>query len=114
MADPALEGKHRYDWTALQSGQQGAAPPPPTTWRDAGVMVGSPPPVERRVTPANWRDYPYSLWALQKARSIIPSIDVPRGAGQVSPLGRRDVDLDHLTFGTHTGQVRLADLHRAL
>ena len=35
------------------------------TWREAGVMVGFPPPLDKRVTPDNVFRYPFVRWTLQ-------------------------------------------------
>ena len=35
------------------------------TWQEAGVMVGFPPPLDKRVTPDNVFRYPYVRWTLQ-------------------------------------------------
>ncbi len=35
------------------------------TWQEAGVMVGFPPPLDKRVTPDNVFRYPFVRWTLQ-------------------------------------------------
>jgi hypothetical protein len=49
-------------------------------------MQGTPPPLEARVTKANWFMGPYNRWGLQHVRQIAPTIEISRGDGPVFPL----------------------------
>ena len=42
-------------------------------------MFGFPPPVESRVTLANWQDPPYNRWSFQHLRELIPTQRISRG-----------------------------------
>jgi CubicO group peptidase (beta-lactamase class C family) len=71
--------------------------PPAIDWRDAGIGPGIDVPPDRRVTRDNWRLYPYSRWAFQHTRELVPS-----RALQPSPTPRalpvRPVSLDDVCF----------------
>ena len=49
-------------------------------------MEGSPPPVDARVTLANWQDPPFNRWAFSHLRELVPTQRISRGAGTVAPL----------------------------
>ena len=49
-------------------------------------MEGSPPPVDARVTLANWQDPPFNRWAFSHLRELVPTQRISRGAGPVAPL----------------------------
>jgi len=53
------------------------------TAAQSGVMVGSPPPVEARVTLANWQRAPFNRWAFLHTRELIPTANISRGEGEV-------------------------------
>ena len=76
--------------------------PPPIDWRDAGIGPGPDVPPERRVTRDNWRLWPYSRWAFQHARELVPSRALPR-ATVPRPLPERPVDLSGLVFADEVG-----------
>jgi hypothetical protein len=41
------------------------------------LMQGFPPTAAAQVTLANWRQAPFSLWAFQHVRELVPSADIP-------------------------------------
>ena len=47
--------------------------PPPLDWQIAKIGPGHEVPPEYRVTRENWRLYPYSRWAFQHTRELVPS-----------------------------------------
>lgn len=56
------------------------------TAAELGLMAGSPAPPDRLVTLANWQDPPFSRWAFQHVRELIPTARMARGDGPVAPL----------------------------
>lgn len=66
-------------------------------WREAGIGPGIDVPHDRRVTRDNWRLYPFSRWAFQNTRELVPS-----RALQPSPTPRalpvQPVSLDDIVF----------------
>ena len=50
------------------------------------LMQGFPPPLEQRVTLANWQTPPYNRWSFQHVREVVPTARVSRGRGPVSEL----------------------------
>jgi hypothetical protein len=70
-----------------------AAPP---TAADLGLMVGSPPAPDKRVTRENFIAGPAARWSYQHMREIFPTRAVPRSA-TAAPLPVRQIDLDGLT-----------------
>ncbi len=67
------------------------------------LMQGFPPPGDRQVTLANWRDPPYSRWSLQHVREILPSAAISR-ASVPSPLPRLPLDLASAELEDHIGR----------
>ncbi len=61
-----------------------------------GIMVGFPPPEDKRINLDNWDRAPYNRWSFQHIREILPTAAVPRGAGPVWHLAQDDCDLDEL------------------
>ncbi|WP_157214999.1 serine hydrolase domain-containing protein [Flavisphingomonas formosensis] len=76
--------------------------PPPIDWPEAGIGPGPDIPSDRRVTRANWRMWPYSRWAFQHARELVPSRALPR-APAARTLPERPLDLSGLRFGDGEG-----------
>ncbi len=52
--------------------------PPPLDWSKSGIGPGPEVPVDRRVTRENWRLYPFSRWAFQHTRELVPSRAIRR------------------------------------
>ena len=52
----------------------------------SALMSGFPPAQADLVTLANWRTAPYSKWAFQHVREIVPSADIPNAPGDVWQL----------------------------
>lgn len=50
------------------------------------LMSGFPPDEANLATLANWRTAPYSKWAFQHVREIVPSADIPNAPGDVWQL----------------------------
>ena len=86
--------------------------PPPIDWTKAGIGPGPDIPVERRVTRENWRLYPFSRWAFQHTRELVPSrairrSNAPRALPEsLANLAELDVD------GVNWGNIHHRDLHR--
>lgn len=77
--------------------------PPRLDWPSAGIGPGLDVPVERRVTRDNWRLYPFTRWAFQHARELVPSRALPRTAAP-RPLAAAPVDLGRLAFDDGAGR----------
>jgi len=93
--------------------------PGPITAAEAGLMVGSPPPGDKRVDLGNWLAYPHIRWALTHVDQLGPSATVHRGDGPVWELPTADpdgtgLDLDGLTVDAGDGITWTLDemLHR--
>ncbi|MBO9711689.1 serine hydrolase [Sphingomonas sp.] len=84
--------------------------PPPLDWREAGIGPGPDVPAERRVTRANWRTWPYTRWAFQHARELVPSVALPGGSPRALP--ERPVDLGWNAFLAETYTDAALVLHR--
>lgn len=78
----------------------------PRTARELGIMRGFPPPPEKRPTLENWDLPPFNRWSFQNVRSLLPTVDVPRGSGPVTALPQNLQDLNGLTFAAHDGAPR--------
>ena len=74
-------------------------PPPEATDPVArGVMAGSPPAADKRVSLRNVLAYPNSRWAFHHMRELGPTLAVSRGAMESKSLGTRSAGLDALGF----------------
>ena len=71
-------------------------PVKPQSAREMGIMVGSPPPHEKRVTHDNWDTPPFNRWSFQHVREILPTINISKGPGPTSELAQAQQDFDHL------------------
>lgn len=71
--------------------------PRPLDWQKAGIGPGPDIPVERRVTRENWRLYPYSRWAFQHTRELVPSRAIRR-SNAPRRLEEDFIDLSDLRF----------------
>ncbi len=67
-------------------------------------MQGSPPPLEARVTKANWFMGPYNRWGLQHVREITATIEIPRGDGPVHKLPKNPKPIGHIPVKTMDGK----------
>jgi len=65
------------------------------TAQELGLMIGTPPPQDKRVTLENFLNPPFNRWALQHIRELLPTRSVP--AAQIpSPLEVASADLANL------------------
>ncbi len=71
--------------------------PPRLDWPDAGIGPGLEVPTDRRVTRDNWRIYPWSRWAFQHTRELVPSRGLPP-SDKPRRLVEQLADLDRLRF----------------
>src|SRR5215472_17992714 len=67
------------------------------------LMSGFPPVESDQVTLANWRTAPYSRWAFQHVREIVPSADIPNAPGDVWKLLSEPRDFSSFRF-EHSGK----------
>lgn len=67
-------------------------------------MRGFPPPPEKQVTLANWREPPFNRWSFRNVRQVVPTAPVSRGAGAVAEFGRDTRDLDGVAFEAISGE----------
>src|SRR5262245_54100668 len=57
------------------------------------LMQGFPPEAGSQVTLANWRTPPFSRWAFQHVRELVPSADIARDPAKALPLPSQPVSL---------------------
>lgn len=79
--------------------------PPPIDWRAAGLGNDPGLPDERRVTGENWRTWPYSRWAFQHTRELVPSRPLPGTSPrrlETAPAKIDDIAFDGPDGGTMT------------
>lgn len=76
----------------------------PLTAREMGIMQGFPPPPDKRPGPENWDLAPFNRWSFQNVRTILPTVDVPRGTGPVSALDADLQDFSDVSFTSVTGE----------
>jgi hypothetical protein len=50
------------------------------------LMQGFPPPVDARVTLANWQDPPFNRWSFSHMHELVPTQVISRAGGPVTPL----------------------------
>ena len=74
----------------------------PLDWPSAGIGPGPDVPTERRVTRDNWRLYPFSRWAFQHTRELVPSRAISPGPAPRA-LSAMPVDLRSLRFDDGEG-----------
>ncbi len=93
--------------------------PPPIDWTKAGIGPGPDVPVDRRVTRENWRLYPFSRWAFQHTRELVPSRAIRRSNAvralpeSLANLAELDVDgVNWETFITETYTDAMIVLHQ--
>jgi CubicO group peptidase (beta-lactamase class C family) len=82
--------------TANTSSSANDRPIKPKTAAEHGIMVGSPPPPEKRITHENWDFPPFNRWSFQHVREVLPTVPVSRGAGTASTISEALQDLDNL------------------
>ncbi|RJF93470.1 class A beta-lactamase-related serine hydrolase [Sphingomonas cavernae] len=78
--------------------------PPPLDWPIAGIGPDADVPPELRVTRDNWRTYPYSRWAFQHARELVPS-RVIRRSSTPRELEEAWRDLSGISFPDAEGRL---------
>jgi len=66
------------------------------------LMHGFPPAAGSQVTLANWRSPPFSRWAFQHVRELVPSADIANDPARVLPLDAQRIP----------GSLRLAETIR--
>ena len=75
---------------------------------DLGLMEGTPPPLDRLVTPDNWIEGPFNRWGFLHVRELARTARIPRGDGPVAPLEADPRDLGSLTVAFEGAAVPLA------
>ena len=76
----------------------------PLTANEMQLMVGSPPPDDRRVTIDNFLLAPYNRWSLRHLREIVPTRSV-RNGDSVATLNERRIDLSGLEVSFPDGRT---------
>src|SRR5690606_4504313 len=88
----------------MRSYRNSDTPPP--------IMEGAPPPADMRVPFIDWDRPPWSRWAFQRVRQILPTAPIRRGA-RVSPLPAAEGSLDDFAYrrgdGTSTTFAEMLD-----
>ena len=74
----------------------------PKTAAEMGIMQGSPP--KRIIDLSKWDKGPDNRWAFQHISEIIPTANISRGSGSVSPLEHAPANLSELVFETPGGK----------
>ena len=82
--------------------------PEPLTAAEHGLMVGSPPPVDKRVHHGNWLAWPHIRWALTHMDELRASGRISRGDGPATGLATASpagtgLDLDGLSIDDGDG-----------
>ncbi|GAB2600388.1 serine hydrolase [Ramlibacter solisilvae] len=81
-------------------------PPPDAVSLDRlGYMSTFPPVGDQIIDQSNRTKYPQMRWVLQHTREFVPTRNVRRGTGPVSPLRVASRDLDGVTFEDDKGQA---------
>jgi CubicO group peptidase (beta-lactamase class C family) len=85
--------------------------------RQLGLMIGTPPPPEGRVTRGNWFYAPHNRWAFSNMTLIAPTAEISRGSSPIRPLPDRLVDpavIEALPVTDYDGVARTVGelLHR--
>ncbi len=75
----------------------------PKTARELGLMMGSPPPLEKQVTIENFIMPPYNRWSLQHMRELVPTRNVAAGDA-VAKLPVQLTDLSALQVSLPEGR----------
>jgi CubicO group peptidase (beta-lactamase class C family) len=81
--------------------------PPPLDWQIAKIGPGQGAPPEHRVTRENWRLYPYSRWAFQHTRELVPSRALCRSTVP-GDLDENIVPLDDLQIAGDSGDSAIS------
>ena len=68
------------------------------TWQQAGVMVGFPPALDKRVTPDNLYLYPFNRWTLQSTRRFTRTASTLTERKEVQPIPEK---LDNALLSTN-------------
>ena len=68
------------------------------TWREAGVMVGFPPALDKRVTPDNLYLYPFNRWTLQSTRRFTRTASTLTERKEAQPIPEK---LDNALLNTN-------------
>ncbi|MDT7838380.1 serine hydrolase domain-containing protein [Aquabacterium sp. OR-4] len=86
--------------TATAQAQPRLPPPEATDPVTRGLMLGTPPASDKRVTLANLLAYPNARWGYHHLRELGPTVAIWRGDSAARPLPRAPLDLDSLRFDT--------------
>ena len=73
------------------------------------LMHGFPPPVDARVTLANWQEPPYNRWSFSHMRELVPTQRISRGSGPVTPLAAAPVALGEIGLHRADGAEAIVD-----
>ncbi|MFI5018343.1 MAG: 6-aminohexanoate hydrolase, partial [Dongiales bacterium] len=76
------------------------------TAAELGIMAGSPPALDKRVSLANWDLPPFNRWSFQNVRSVLPTRAIPRNAGPGLDLPQAPHDLEEVSFTDLDGSHR--------
>jgi CubicO group peptidase (beta-lactamase class C family) len=73
------------------------------------LMQEFPPPVDDRVTLANWQQAPYNRWSFSHTRELVPTQRICRGPGPVTPLLADPLPLGETTLHRVDGAAAIVD-----
>lgn len=71
----------------------------------AGLMVGFPPPPDRRVSTDNWQNTPYNSWGFFNVSKFLPTTSIRRGFRPAKILIRWTKNIDLITFDDREGNL---------
>jgi CubicO group peptidase (beta-lactamase class C family) len=73
------------------------------------LMQGFPPPVDARVTLANWQEPPFNRWSFSHMRELVPTQRISRGSGPVTPLLADPLPLGEIALRRADGAATTVD-----
>jgi CubicO group peptidase (beta-lactamase class C family) len=73
------------------------------------LMHGFPPPVDARVTLANWQEPPFNRWSFSHMRELVPTQRISRGSGPVTPLLTDPQPLGEIALRRVDGATAIVD-----
>ena len=73
------------------------------------LMQEFPPPVDARVTLANWQEPPYNRWSFSHTRELVPTQRISRGPGPVTPLLADPLPLGEIALHRVDGAEAIVD-----
>ncbi len=87
------------------SNQTDDRPVKPLSAAEHGIMVGSPPPPDKRISHQNWDSPPFNRWSFQHVREVLPTVPITRGNVPASAIPAAIQDFDSMAVKlSHAGR----------